>query len=180
MDDFARPARFDWTVGLAIACVACSWFLLSSLNTDLGAVQLQFYFYNVLTLMRAPARIISGADGDSLDTIAFGILCILTIVASMAPLFSPRREAWLGCVAPLALILLVAAVLYHGLSQDFITDRGDLGDTGSRLIHLANSFAGRMGGVVARRVHVGVGGYLAVLAAAYLAVKGLRGYQHAA
>lgn len=180
MDDFARPSRFDWTVGLAIACVACSWFVLSSLNTDLGAVRLQFYFYNVLTLMRAPARIVTGAEGDTLDALLFGALCVAAIGAAFAPLFSPRREAWLGCTVPLALMLLAALVLYHGLSQDFITDRGDYGDTGSRLIHFANSLSGRLGGMVARRVHVGAGGYLALIAAAYLAVKGLRGYRHVA
>jgi hypothetical protein len=172
--DLRRP---DWTVPLAAACVACSWFLMSSLNTDLGFVQLQFRFYHVLTLMHAPRRIVTGVDGSTLDALLFGTLCALVNLAALAPMVSRRRIAWLGCVAPFALMVLSGAILYHGLSQDLIADTGALGDTGSQLIHFANSLATRIGGVMTRRIHVGAGAYLAVAATAFLAVKGLLGYR---
>jgi hypothetical protein len=176
------PARrLDWTVLVAVACIACSWFLMNSLITDLGFLQIQFRFYNVLTLMHAPRSILTGPGGDSarLDALVFGTLCVVAILAALAPLVSRRRIAWLGCVAPFALMAIVGAILYHTLSQDLIADNGSFGDTGSRIIHFANSLADKVGNVVTRQVHVGAGGYLALAAAAVLAIKGLLGYHHA-
>ena len=174
--------RLDWTVLVAVACVACSWFLMNSLTTDLGFLQIQFRFYDVLTLMHAPRAILTGPGGDSarLDASIFGTLCALVILAALAPLVSQRRIAWLGCVAPFALMALVGAILYHRLSQDLIADSGNLGDTGSQLIRFANSLADKVGNVVTRQVHVGAGGYLALASTAVLAVKGLLGYQNSA
>jgi peptidoglycan/LPS O-acetylase OafA/YrhL len=179
--DSPPSPSLDWAVLLPVICVACGWFLMASLITDVGFMQLQFHFYNVLTLMHSPGRIATGirGDGPTLEGWLFGTLCVAAIIAALAPLFSRRRDAWLGCVAPLALMALCAAVLYHGLSQDLITDNGSLGDTGSRLIHFANSFVSSVGNRVARQVHVGAGGYLSLAASAFLAVRGLRGYQRA-
>jgi hypothetical protein len=174
--------RLDWTVLVAVACVACSWFLMNSLTTDLGFLQIRFRFYDVLTLMHAPRTILTGPGGDSarLDASIFGTVCALAILAALAPLVSPRRIAWLGCVAPFALMAIVGAILYHRLSQDMLADNGSLGDTGSQIIRFANSLADKVGNVVTRQVHVGAGGYLALASTAVLAVKGLLGYQNSA
>jgi hypothetical protein len=171
--------RLDWTVLVAVAGVACGWFLMNSLTTDLGVVQLQFRFYNVLALMQAPRSILTGAGGDraSVAAMIFGTICMLALLAALAPLVSPRRSAWLGCVAPFALMVIVATVLYHKLSQDLIADDGGFGDTGSQLIRFANSLANQVGSVVMRQVHVGAGGYLALVATAVLALRGLLGYR---
>src|ERR1700691_1751192 len=56
--------RLDWTAVLAVACLACGWFWMSSLTTDLIAVRLHFHFYDVLTLLRNPRSILTGAGGD--------------------------------------------------------------------------------------------------------------------
>jgi hypothetical protein len=175
----AAAPRPDWTVLLPVACVACGWFLMASLTTDLGVIQRQFRFYDVLMLMRSPGRIASGAygDGATLDAGLFGGLCALAVLAALAPLVSRRKVAWLGCVAPFALMALCGAILYHGLSQDLIADNGTFGDTGSRFIHFANSLVSRAGNAVARQVHVGAGGYLSGIASGVLAVRGLRGYR---
>jgi hypothetical protein len=179
--DTAASKSQDWTVLLGVAGVVCGWFFFSSLTTDLGALQLQFYFYNVLTLMRAPARITIGASGDgaTLDAWLFGTLCVVAVLAALAPLVSQRKIAWLGCLAPLALMALVGVVLYHVLSQDLIDNNGMLGDTGLRLSRFANELANKVSGVITRRIHVGLGGYLSMAASAYLAYTGLRGYQRA-
>lgn len=179
MNAIISPARrLDWTVLVAVACLACSWFLMNSLITDLGFLQIQFRFYNVLTLMHAPRTVLTGPGGDSarFDALIFGTLCAAAILAALAPLFSQRRSAWLGCVAPFALMALVGAVLYHTLSQDLIADSGSFGDRGSQIIRFANSLADKVGSVVTRQVHVGAGGYLALASSAVLAVKGLRNY----
>lgn len=174
--------RLDWTVLVAVACVVCSWFVLNSLTTDLGFLQIRFKFYNVLTLMHAPRSILTGAAGDSaqVDAWIFGTVCAVAILAALAPLVSRHRIAWLGCVAPFALMAIVGAVLYHTLSQDLVADNGNLGDTGSQIIRFANSLADKVGSVVTRQVHVGAGGYLALASTAVLAVKGLLGYQNSA
>jgi len=173
--------RPDRTVLLAVACLVCSWFFMNVLVTDLGVMQLTFRFYNVLTLLHSPARIAIGpyGDGATLDAWLFGSVCVLAVLAALAPLVSRRKVAWLGCVAPFALMALCAAIMYHGLSQDLIADDGSLGETGSRFIRFANHLAGQVGPVITRRIHVGAGGYLSLAASAVLAVKGLRGYREA-
>jgi len=172
--------RLDWTVLVAVVLVAASWFAMSSLSTDLGFVQRQFRFYNVLTLMHAPRSIVTGVGGDAAhdDALRFGTLCVLALVAALLPLVSRRRAAWLGCIAPLVLMAIVGAVLYHELSQDLLADTGGYGDTGSQFIRFANSMANRVGGMVARQVHVGAGGYLALAASFVLAIRGLLNYLH--
>ena len=132
--------------------------------------------------MHAPRVVITGTGGGSarLDAWLFGTICALAILVALAPLLSRKRIAWLGCVAPFALMALVGAILYHVLSQDLFTDDGSFGDGGSQVIQFANSLAGRIGGLVSRQVHVGAGGYLALAFAAVLAVKGLLNYQNSA
>jgi len=174
--------RPDWTVLVAAVLVGCSWFLMNSLTTDLGFLQIQFRFYNVLTLMHAPRVILTGAGGNGAhsDAMLFGTVCLLALLTALAPLVSQRRIAWLGCVAPLALMAIVGVVLYLKLSQEMFTDSGSYGDTGSEIIHFANSLADRVGSAVTRQVHVGAGGYLALAATIVLAVKGLIGFQTSA
>jgi hypothetical protein len=181
----AEPAtapRSDWTVLPAVVCVACGWFFMNSLITDYGAVQLRFRFYNMLTLMHSPRSIISGASGDgaTLDAVLFGALCAVAALVALAPAWSARKAAWLGCAAPFALMVLTGAVLYHGFSQDLVSNDGMLGDSGVRLSHFANELANRVGAVITRRIHVGLGGYLSLVASAVLAAQGLRGYRKAA
>ncbi len=175
------PSRPDWTVLAALVCLACGWFIFSSLTTDLGALQLQFHFYNVLTLMHSPRSIMTGADGGgaTLDAWLFGTLCVAALLAAAAPVLSARRVAWLGCLAPAALMALCGLVLYHGFSQDLVDNNGMLGDTGLHLSRFANALAEKVGGIITQRIHVGLGGYLALAASAFLAVKGLLRYQQA-
>jgi hypothetical protein len=176
----AAPApitRSDWTVPLAVACVACGWFFMSSLVTDYRAVQVQFRFYNMLTLMHSPGRITTGATDATLDAVLFGTLCAGAVLVALAPAWSMRKAAWLGCVAPFALMALTGAILYHGFSQDLVTNDGMLGDSGLRLSHFANELANSVGAVVTRRIHVGAGGFLSLAASAFLDFRGLRGYR---
>ncbi len=180
--DRAPAVRLDWTVPLAVAGVAVGWFFLSSLNTDLGVARLQFHFYDALALMRAPGRVTTGPFGDAAarDAWAFGAVCVVALVAALAPMFSKSNAAWLGCLAPLALMVLTGMILYHGVSRELIADKGVLGDLGVRISDLANGLADRVGALVSRRLHVGLGAYLALAGSAFLALKGLMAYRRAA
>jgi hypothetical protein len=177
----AVPYRLDWSVPAAVVCLVCAWFFMSSLIMDLGAAELRFRFYDMLTLMRAPVRIATGpvGEGATWNARVFGAICAAALLAALAPLVSTRRAAWLGCLAPMALMALCGAILYHSLARELVADSGFLGETGSRLSHLANSLANTVGALVSRRVHVGWGGYLALAAGVFLAVKGLQGYRRA-
>jgi hypothetical protein len=177
----AITSRPDWSMLAATAGVACGWFFMNSLITDYDFVQFQFRFYNVLTLMHSPGTIATGASGDGarLDAWLFGTVCLLAVLAALAPALSPRKVAWLGCVAPFALMAFSGLVLYHGFSQDFVDNNGMLGDSGLHLSRFINAAAGKLGAAVSDRIHVGLGGYLSLAASAFLAFKGLRNYQKA-
>jgi hypothetical protein len=174
-------ARTDWTLPLGVAAVAYGWFFMSSLITDYGAVQVRFRFFNMLTLMHAPRRITTGASGDggTFDAVLFGAVCAGAVLVALAPVWSTRKAAWLGCAAPFALMALSGAILYHGFSQDLVANNGMLGDSGLRLSHFANELANKFGIAVEQRIHVGLGGYLSLAASAFLAVKSLLGYRKA-
>jgi hypothetical protein len=76
----------------------------------------------VLTLMHSPGRIVTGAfgTGATWDARLFGSVCAAAILAALAPALSTRKVAWLGCVAPFALMTLSGAILYHGFTQDTV------------------------------------------------------------
>ena len=174
----ATAIRYDWTLALTVTCVACGWFMMNSLITDYGALRLPFRFYDLLTVMLSPGSITTGAfgTGSTLNAWLFSAVCAAALLLALAPAWSQHRTAWLGCVAPFALMALTGAILYHEFSQDLVANEGVLGDKGLRLSHFANELANRVGAVVARRIHVGAGGYLSLLASAVLAVKGVRAY----
>jgi len=173
--NIAPTRQMDWLLLILVVCLACSWFLMSSLTTDLGFTQLQFRFYHLLALIRTPRLFFTGADGDvtPLDIRLFAVVCALVIVAALAPLYSKHRLAWLGCFAPFVLMVVVGAIVYHITSQPTFADDGSYGATGTTLIKFANSVVGDVGGMFAHQVHVGAGAIIAPLAALILAIKGV-------
>jgi hypothetical protein len=181
--DFSGEARtrgVDSVVLIAAACLLLGWFFLNTLVTEVGPQRLTFRFYNMLSLIGNPARIITGIpEGHGLESFFFGLVCLAAASAIFAPYLSSRRAAWLACVIPLALMIACGLWLYLKSSQDVIADTDRYGQLGSQVIQFANQLTNRLGAVVARRVSVGMGGYVAFVASALLALRGVLRFKNA-
>jgi hypothetical protein len=170
-----RASAPPWPFWLSLAAVLIGWFPCDTLTTTVGALQLHVHFFDLASLIARPARIVTGLNrGDAL-TIPFGVLCMASLAATMAPGFSARRIARLGPCAPLALMLVTGAVLYAATSGDTFTAAPEAGRVTAALTHFGNLLVNRASNVVASRISVGLGVWLSVPGALYLALGAVRG-----
>jgi hypothetical protein len=65
-------------------------------------------------------------------------------------------------------------LLYSRASSEFFTSPALPDGLGSKVVRFANSLVQQGGGLVARHVAVGLGGYLGVLCGLVLAIQGFR------
>jgi len=147
---------------------------MNTLVTEVGSLRLTFRFYNLLTLIGNPARIVTGIPaGHGAESFLFGLVCLIAAGAVFAPYWWRDRFAFLCSVIPCALMIACGAWLYFKSSQDAIADTDRYGQIGSQVIAFANKLTNRLGGVVAQRVSVGMGAYVAFVASAILAARGV-------
>ena len=171
--DRAARTPIDPIVVIAVACVLAGWFWLNLCVTKVGRLELDFHFYEMSELIRRPALLLTGvSDRHSARSIAFGFVCVVVALASLAPYVRKSKNAWLATLAPLVLMLLCGALLYYKTSPDYFSASADAGEVGRDLIQLANKLAGKMVGNVARHVSIGLGAYVSFLASGVIAIRG--------
>lgn len=165
--------QFDIATIIAVACILIGWFLMSTLVTRVGRLELPFRFYEMGALIAKPALIVMGmGSGQSAKTILFGILCVLAAAAPLVPYFRKTSAGWLLSAAPLVLMVICGVLFYTKVSPPYFQADSDSGALGQSLVDIANDLAGRMTGVVARRVSVGVGAYVSLAASIVVLVRG--------
>jgi hypothetical protein len=175
---FRQVDRQTW---IALICLAVGWFFLATLVTTVGPVQQKYHFFDMLTVMLNPAWLLYGmGSSHPLESVAFGILDLGVLVLPLAPFIFRKRSAWLLSATPLVLMLLSGYALYKRTAGPFFasTDRG--GRITHALVNFGNAVAEGLGDAASRHITVGLGGYLALAAALFLAVKGLRAFRTAA
>jgi hypothetical protein len=74
-------------------------------------------------------------------------------------------------------MVLCGAILFSKTSGEFFSTPGNAGSVTGSFIRFANDLVNRGGGLVAKHISVGAGGYLALIASVFLAVHGLRRYR---
>jgi len=84
---------------------------------------------------------------------------------------------WLSYIAPLALMVICAVLLFARTSGEFIAAPGNTGRVGGNVIQFANDLVHHGGDLVARHVSLGVGAYLALVASIVLALRGIRRFR---
>ena len=165
----------EWLNLAAVVLVFVGWFLLNTLTTTIGAIELDFQFFDMAAIIAQPARLFTGVGSNAgWLTIPFGVLSLAILAATLAPYVSGNRLARLTRIAPLLLMIVCGAILYHETSQDTFTVAQNAGDVTNALVNLANVMARHSVGVVARHIGVGAGAWVAALGALYLAYTGLR------
>ena len=159
----------EWVSLLALALVFSGWFLMDTLRTSIGAITLEFHFFDMAAIIAEPARLFTGVGSNlAYLTLPFGLLCALVLASTLAPYLSGSRTARLARGAPLLLMLVCGAILYSQTSQDTFVAAQSAGDVSNALINLANVMARHTIGVVARHVGVGGGAWVAAAGALYL------------
>jgi hypothetical protein len=173
--------KVDRQTWIALVCLAVGWFFLATLVTTIGSVKQKYHFFDMLTVMLNPAWLLYGlGSSHPMESVAFGLLNLVVLVLPIVPFIVRKRSASLLSVAPLVLMLLSGYALYKRTSGPYFaaTERG--GHWTNALVNFGNALAEGVGDAVARHISVGLGAYLALLAALFLAVKGLRTFRAAA
>lgn len=164
----------EWLNLVAIALVFVGWFLLDTLTTSIGALGLDFHFFDMAAIIDQPTRLFTGTGSEGFLTICFGMVSLVILGSTLAPYVSGSRLARLARLAPLLLMLLCGSILYHETSQDTFTAALNSGDMTSALVNLANVMARHSVGFAARHISVGAGAWVAAVGALYLGYTGLR------
>ncbi len=149
------------------------WFFLDSLVVILGSVRHGVRFFDISSAIADPTRIFLGAE-TSWQRIFFGLICLICLTGALLPYWRRSRSAYALQLAPLALMLLCGALLYSKTSGEFFSASGDAPPMAAGVIRFANDLVRHAGGLVARHISIGVGGYLAFIGSAVLAALGIR------
>ena len=168
--------RLDLSTHLAMVCVLFGWFFMNTLVVSLGSLEHGVRFFDISAVIGDPTRLFFGVDSPA-QRILFGLLCILCILAPVAPQLSTRRPVWLLSTAPLALIVLCGLLLYSRTSGEFFAAANDANSMSGHLVNFANDIARRGSNLVARHLSIGAGGYLALIGSVVLAVQGVRRFR---
>jgi hypothetical protein len=171
-------AALEGSSKLAIVCVLFGWFFMNTLVVTLGSLQHGVRFFDMSAVIADPSRLFFDVD-TPFHRICFCLICLLCLLAPLAPHLANKRPAWIGYLAPLALILVCGALLYSRSSGDFITAPADTKSVSGNFIRFANDLVHHGSDLVARHISVGAGGYLALIGSLVLAVQGVRGLRHA-
>lgn len=164
----------DGATLLTAACLVLGWFFMNTLVTEVGSLRLTFRFYNLLTLIENPSRIVTGIPaGHAAESVLFGLVCLVAVCGVFAPSLWRDRAAWLAYLVPCALIIACGLWLYLKSSQDVLAETDRYGQIGSQVVEFANKLTRRLGNVVAQRVSLGMGAYVAFGASVLLAVRGI-------
>ena len=165
----------EWLNLAAVGVVFLGWFLLDTLSTSLGALGLDFHFFDMAAIIAQPARLFTGIGSSSeWLSILFGIVCLAVLAATLLAYVSGSRLARLARLGPLLLMLVCGGLLYHETSQDTFTAAVNSGDVTAALVNLANVMARHSVGVAARHIGIGAGAWIAAVGALYLGYTGLR------
>ncbi len=170
--------QVDRQTWIALVCLAVGWFFLATLVTTVGPVKQKYHFFDMLTVMLNPAWLLYGmGSSHPLESVAFGILDLAVLVLPIVPFVVRKRSAWLLSTAPLVLMLLSGYALYKRTAGPFFASTNRGGRITHALVNFGNAVAEGLGDAASRHISVGLGAYLALAAAIFLAVQGLRTFR---
>ena len=174
-----RLARFisaatglDGITKFAIICVFFAWFFIDTLVVSVGSMKHGVRFFDA-AVIADPTRMFFSID-TSFGVLLFGVLCCLCLIAPLAPHLWRNRVAWIGYLAPLALIVVCGLLLYSKTSGEILAAPSDAGGLRGSVMSLANKILQRGSDLVSRHVAVGAGGYVALFGSLVLGIQGFR------
>lgn len=172
----AAVARFGIPTLVAGAALVLGWWFLStvSINSSLGGIQ--FTFWQLLGILNSGtglAGVMERMGGRGASTGIYGLLAVAAVAGPFLPHFWKDRRAHLAGLLPLALILLVTFMAYHGISSSFNQANQAMGSLGGGQMRQA---ADEMAAEMRKAISLGMGAYLAIGASLYFAAVSARRY----
>jgi hypothetical protein len=164
-------ARFGAPTLAALAALLAGWFFLNTIAIQISSdYGVGLSFWKLLAVLNSPAGLMNGLNGGAGNGGGiYSFLCIAALVAPLAPQFWNDKRAYLGGLLPLALMLLVAALVYSGVNDSLKQAQGMAGAFGGAQ---AAGMASAMLHEAMRALSLGAGAYLSLAASLYLAVRG--------
>jgi hypothetical protein len=169
---FSAAASMDLRAKFAVVCVFFAWFFLDTLVVSVGSIKHGVRFFDAGAVIADPTRMFFSID-TTFGVILFAALCLVCLLAPLAPHLWRNRAAWIGYIAPLALIVVCGLLLYSKTSGDILATPADASGLKSSVMSFANKILQRGSDVVSRHVAVGAGGYVAFLGSLVLAYIGV-------
>jgi hypothetical protein len=166
--------RLDVISLLCLGVVAIAWFGMDTLVVNFGRFTQSTHFYELGVAVLHPAALFVGiGTGHALELTLFTLLALTTLfIVLAAPVLFSQPAAWLAGWAPLALMILCAALLYGNGSQEPppVSSHPGLHDD---LMRLANHVMQHAQNTLVNHISVGAGGILAALASVALAMRAI-------
>jgi len=168
-------ARIGMPVLAAVAVLMVCWIWLPMLNVTIMAGMRQgATLFDVLRLANAGASLQSVGQlmgGNNASSGLYGVLCVLAMLAPLAAPFIQQRKAALLYCAPLAFLLLLAIGIWMKVREMAASAREGLQIFGGA--H-AEAMADAMAAQIGNALSLGLGAYVSLAAALYLAWIGVR------
>lgn len=159
----------------ALAALVVAWFFLDVINVKLTAENsLGISFWQLLGLVNS-GETLSAQMGLNANKGIYGLLALVALAGPLISRFWKDPKAYLGYCLPLALMLAVCLKIYFVIHDATAQSQAQLEALGgSQYGGLAHDMLGNMMDQVLKAIHIGVGGYVAVAASAFLAFAGLK------
>ncbi len=174
------PRQIDGVTLAAMLAILIGWFFVDTLVVSVGSLRHGVRFFDISSAIANPMKIFFRVDG-TFQRVMFGAVCLTCLLAPLLPHRRRSRWAWAAYLAPMALMLISAALLYSRTSGDFLASSADPNSLGSNVIRFANNLVHQGGALISRHISIGPGGYLAFAGSLILALRGARHFRrHAA
>jgi hypothetical protein len=155
-------ARFGMATIIAAGLLLIGWFFLTTISYNAGFLgRLNFTFWRILAFINSSNAMESlGTLKDGGSAGFYGFLAIICLAGPFLASFWKDRRALLGGILPLAFMLFVAVLVRNSLV-------GMAGNVPAEIMNEART-------EILKGISVGLGAYVSILAALYLAYSGIK------
>lgn len=160
-------AKFGLPTLVTLGVLVVSWFFLTAVSYNAGFLgKVDFTFWKILKFVNAgnPMEALRNLGGDGGSAGIYGICAVIALAGPFASYFWKDKRAILGGTLPLLFMVAVGLIVNHTLSS--------LGGSGGGFFSARD--VEEMRDEVMKGISIGVGTYLSVGAALYLAFVSAR------
>lgn len=155
-------ARFGMPTLVATGILIIGWFFLSAISINAGFLgKMDFTFWRVLSFVNAKNAFEAlGTFKDAGSAGFYGLLALIALAGPFLATFWKDRRAVLGGLLPLLFMLLVALLMQNAISSA-------TAEAPAEMMVAARD-------EIMKQISVGMGAYVSLLAAAYLAFTSIK------